>query len=106
MPGRRALALAVAVGIGIAVYFALWFRWPTFLAVAIGATMAVVLVLIATSLRGDPSEADAAWRAAAPDLAARERGTPGRLGPGPAGSASSTGSSAREPVDVATDPHR
>lgn len=75
MPGSRALALAVAVGLGVGLYFALWFRWPTFVAVGIGATMAVVLLLISSSLADDPAAADAAWRAAAPDLAARERGT-------------------------------
>ncbi len=83
MPGARSLALAAAVGLGVGLYFALWFGWPTFVAVAIGATMAVVLLLISTSLSDDPSAADAAWRAAAPDLAARERGAaaPGALEP-------------------------
>jgi hypothetical protein len=74
MPSARAAALAAVVGIGVALYFAVWFGWPTFLAVAIGATMAVILLLFAASLGGDAAEADAAWRAAAPDLAARERG--------------------------------
>jgi hypothetical protein len=77
MPAGRAIALAVAVGLGVGLYFNLWFGWPTFLSVALGATMAVVLLLVATSLAHDPGEADAAWRAAAPDLAARERGTVG-----------------------------
>jgi hypothetical protein len=74
MPSPRAAALAVVVGLAIGLYFALWFRWPTFLAVAIGATMAIVLLLFASSLADDPAAADAAWRQAAPDLAARERG--------------------------------
>ena len=73
MPGIRAVALAVASGTLVALYFALWFRWPTFLAVAIGATLAIVMLLFAASLADDPARADAAWRAAAPDLAARER---------------------------------
>jgi hypothetical protein len=84
MPSARAAALAAVVGIGVALYFALWFNWPTFLAVAIGATMAVILLLFAASLGDDPASADAAWRAAAPDLAARERGTPDRPDGGPA----------------------
>lgn len=77
MPTGRAVALAVAAGLGVGLYFNLWFGWPTFLSVALGATMAVVLLLVATSLARDPGEADAAWRGAAPDLAARERGTVG-----------------------------
>jgi hypothetical protein len=76
VPGVRTVALAGLVGIGVAVYFSLWFRWPTFLAIAIGATVGVVLLLIAASLAGDPAAADAAWRAAAPDLARRERPEP------------------------------
>jgi predicted MFS family arabinose efflux permease len=73
MPSFRALGLALLLGVLITVYFALWFGWPAFLALAIGATMGVVLLLFATSLADDPAEADAAWRDAAPDLAARER---------------------------------
>jgi hypothetical protein len=73
MPGPRTLAIAAALGVGVAAYFALWLHWPTFLAVGIGATMAVVLLLFASSLSDDGAEADAAWRAAAPDLVARER---------------------------------
>jgi hypothetical protein len=44
--------------------------------VGIGATMTITLILFASSLAGDPEEADAAWRAAAPDLARRERSEP------------------------------
>lgn len=75
MPTTRALALAVVVGLGAGLYFALWFRWPTFLSIGIGATLGVVMLLFASSLGPDPEEADAAWRAAAPDLAERERGS-------------------------------
>jgi hypothetical protein len=75
MPSGRALALAVILGLGAGLYFALWFRWPAFLAIGIGATLGVVMLLFASSLAADPEEADAAWRAAAPDLAERERGT-------------------------------
>lgn len=87
MPGGRTLALAAAVGIGVGLYLALWFHWPTFIAIAIGATMAVVLLLFSASLDDDPAAADAAWRAAAPDLADRERAgrTPGEVAD-PAGS--------------------
>ncbi len=76
MPGARAAAVAIAAGVAVALYFAIWFGWPTFLAVAIGATMAVIMLLFAASLSADPVEADAAWRTAAPDLAEQERGAP------------------------------
>jgi len=71
VPGARAAIIAVLVGLGAALYFALWFHWPTFLAVAVGAFMAIVLLMIASSLGEDPAAADAAWREAAPDLVAR-----------------------------------
>ena len=70
MPGARAAIIAILVGLGAGLYFALWFHWPTFLAVAVGAFMAIVLLMIASSLGEDPAAADAAWREAAPDLIA------------------------------------
>lgn len=75
MPGARAVLIALAAGLAVGLYFGVWFGWPTFLAVAIGATMAVVMLLFAASLSANPVEADAAWRTAAPDLAERERGS-------------------------------
>jgi hypothetical protein len=89
MPGWRALAIAAAVGIGVAAYFQLWIRWPTPFAVAIGATMAITLLLIAASLGHDSAAADVAWREAAPDLV-RTPGTPAPHEPVAAG----------KPVDV------
>jgi hypothetical protein len=74
VPNARIVALAVAVGIGVGLYFQLWFRWPTFLAVAAAAVMTIVLLLVAASLGEDPAVADAAWREAAPDLVATPAG--------------------------------
>src|SRR5687767_13495277 len=74
MPSARALAVAALVGLGAALYFLLWLRWPTFIVIGAGATLTVVMSLFAASLAQDPEAADAAWRAAAPDLAERERG--------------------------------
>ena len=70
MPGARAALFAVVIGLGAGLYFALWFHWPTFLAVAVGALLGIVLLMIASSLGADPAAADAAWREAAPDLVA------------------------------------
>ena len=71
MPGIRALAIAIGLGLGVGVYVQAWLHWPTFLAVAIGAVMAIVLLLLAASLGEDPAAADAAWREAAADLIGR-----------------------------------
>jgi predicted MFS family arabinose efflux permease len=74
MPGARAVVAALAVGLVVGGYVGLWLHWPTFLAVAAGAVMAIVLLLIASSLGDDPAGDDAAWREAAPDLVAGSTG--------------------------------
>lgn len=71
MPGIRALAIAIGLGLGVGIYVQGWLHWPTFLAVAVGAVMAIVLLLLAASLGEDPAAADAAWREAAADLVGR-----------------------------------
>jgi hypothetical protein len=76
VPGARTVAIAIGVGLIAAIYVELWIRWPTFVAVALGAVMAIVLLMIASSLGEDPARADAAWREAAPDLVAPPESTP------------------------------
>jgi hypothetical protein len=76
MRGFRALAIAAVAGLLPALYFALWFKWPTFLAVGVGAVVAVVMLMVIASIGSDPAAEDAAWREAAPDLV-RLPGTPG-----------------------------
>lgn len=76
MPRLRALLAAFALGIGIGAYLALSVGWPTFVSVGVGALVTLIVLLIGAALDVDPREADAAWRAAAPDLVRR------RLGPG------------------------
>jgi hypothetical protein len=70
VPGARTVAVAIGVGLLAGIYVELWIRWPTFVAVAVGAVMAILLLMIASSLGEDPARADAAWREAAPDLVA------------------------------------
>jgi hypothetical protein len=70
MPGARTVAIAIGVGLLAGIYVELWIRWPTFVAVGVGAVMAILLLMIASSLGEDPARADAAWREAAPDLVA------------------------------------
>lgn len=74
MAGGRTILAALAVGIAVGVYLQAWIGWPTFLAVAVGAVMAVLILLVAAALGQDDAAADAAWRAAAPDLAGRDPG--------------------------------
>lgn len=82
MPDLRALLIAVGVGSGVAAYTLLWWHWP--LAVSVGAAILLGgLALTGTiSVRREGSAADAAWRAAAPDLqdppASPPRGVPVR----------------------------
>jgi hypothetical protein len=70
VPGARTVAVAIGVGLLAGIYVELWIRWPTFVAVGVGAVMAIVLLMLASSLGEDPARADAAWRDAAPDLVA------------------------------------
>jgi len=75
MPGSlRTLAIAAISSLGLVLYLVLWFRWPITLSLAAGALMATVVVMTSASLGADPAEADAAWRAAAPDLVERPPG--------------------------------
>jgi predicted MFS family arabinose efflux permease len=76
MPGFRVVLLAAVIGLAVGAYFQAWIHWPTPLAVAIGAAMAIFLLMIAASLGEDAAAADAAWREAAPDLV-RAPGAPG-----------------------------
>lgn len=84
MPSLRAILAALALGIVVGVYLQRWIGWPTFLAVAVGAVMGVLILVVAASFGDDDATADAAWRAAAPDIAGRE---PGRSSAGTAGDA-------------------
>lgn len=74
MPGGRTIVAALAVGLAVGAYLQAWVGWPTFLAVAVGAVMAVLILLVAAALGQDDAAADAAWRAAAPDIAGRDSG--------------------------------
>jgi hypothetical protein len=68
VPDLRSLLIAIGVGAGVAGYTILWWHWP----VAIGVGAAILLGGLAltgtVSVRAEGSTADAAWRAAAPDL--------------------------------------
>jgi hypothetical protein len=84
VPGGRTLLVALAVGISVGAYVQGAFGWPTFLAVALGAVMGVLILVVAASFSDDDAAADAAWRRAAPDIAGR---APGRNPAAPIGDA-------------------
>lgn len=71
MPRLRSILVAAGVGLAVGSYLLLFVRWPAYLAVAVGAVMTVVILLLAGSIEDGAEAADAAWREAAPDLAQR-----------------------------------
>jgi mannose-6-phosphate isomerase-like protein (cupin superfamily) len=79
MPGARTILAALAFGLAVGVYLQAWVRWPTFVAVAVGAVMIVFILLVAASFGQDDAAADAAWRGAAPDIAGPWSNGPGDL---------------------------
>ena len=76
MRGFRALIIAGVAGLLPAIYFAAWFKWPAFLAVGVGAIVAVGMLMVIASIGSQPASEDAAWRDVATDLV-RSPGQPG-----------------------------
>jgi predicted MFS family arabinose efflux permease len=72
MPRARTFIVALVAGLAVGVYLQRWVGWPTYLAVAVGAVMVVFILLVASSVGHDDAAADAAWRAAAPDLSGHD----------------------------------
>ncbi len=68
MPGIRTIVAAAVVGVVMGLYLESWVGWPTYVAVAVGAVMAIVILLVASSLEDDAAATDAAWRDASADL--------------------------------------
>jgi hypothetical protein len=68
MPDLRPFIISLGVGLGIGTYTVLWWHWPLALGGGIGIILAGLMLLGTIAIGADPGEADAAWRAAAPDL--------------------------------------
>ena len=64
----RTLVIAASTSLGLVVYLSLWFHWPLTLSLAVAALLGMLVLATSASLGEDPAAADAAWRAAAPDL--------------------------------------
>ncbi|MEO8207993.1 MAG: hypothetical protein ABI598_03070 [Chloroflexota bacterium] len=68
MPDLRAILISAGVGFGITGYLTLFWHWPLALGGGIGIILGGLALVGSLSIGPDPTEADAAWRAAAPDL--------------------------------------
>ena len=69
MPDLRSLFVSIGVGAGIAAFTILFWRWPLAMGVGAGILMGGLALTGTISIGHDAAAADAAWRAAAPDLA-------------------------------------
>lgn len=91
MPDIRALAVAIGAALAISGYTILWWHWSVAIGLGVGILIGASALVTSVSLGADPSEADAAFRAAAPDLVddpvdanpLREDPSARPLGPGP-----------------------
>lgn len=84
MPDLRAIIVALGVGIGLAAYTVLWWHWPLALGGGVGIVMAGLTLVGSVSIGPNTAEADAAWRAVAPeftDRPASPRDDPGPMPP-------------------------
>jgi hypothetical protein len=68
MPDLRALLVAAGVGAGVAAYTLLWWHWPLAIGIGAGILLGGLTLTGTISIGEDAAVADAAWRAAAPDL--------------------------------------
>ena len=68
MPDFRALVIAIGVGGGVGGYLNLWWHWPFAIGWGIGIVLGGLALIGTMSVGKDPTIADEAWRAAAPDL--------------------------------------
>jgi len=68
VPDLRPFAVAVFVGAAIAGFTLLWWHWPAAIGLGLGFVLGGLTLVGTTSVGGNDAMADAAWRAAAPDL--------------------------------------
>jgi hypothetical protein len=85
------MGVAAVAGLAISLYLLFWFHWPTTLAIGLGVLATAVALVTSVSFGHDPADADAAWRAAAPDLVDRPVGLVA-ADPAPKGSLDGTSS--------------
>jgi len=76
VPDPRALLVAIGVGGGVAAYTLLWWHWPFAIGIGAGILLGGLALTGTISIRAEGTVADAAWRAAAPDLQDPPAGPP------------------------------
>jgi hypothetical protein len=81
MATTRTVALGLAVGVIFAAYLAFWLHIVPYIALAMGASALVLILVLAAAFGEDAEAADAAWRTAAGPIAGREPGQPSRYEP-------------------------
>ena len=68
MPDLRAIVIALGVGFGVGGYFTLWWHWPLAIGGAVGLVLGGLALVGTMSVAKDPTIADEAWKAAAPEF--------------------------------------
>ncbi len=68
MPDLRAILIALSVGLGVGGYFTLWWHWPLAIGWGLGLVLGGLALVGTMSVAKDPTIADRAWKAAAPEF--------------------------------------
>ena len=68
MPDLRAILIALAVGGGVGGYLTLWWHWQLAIGWGLGLVLGGLTLIGTMSVAKDPTIADKAWRAAAPEF--------------------------------------
>jgi hypothetical protein len=68
VPDLRAILVSFGVGAGVAGYFMIWWHWPLIVGGGVGILLGGLALVGTMAAAHDPAEADAAWRAAAPEF--------------------------------------
>lgn len=79
----RAIIVALLVGIGLAAYTVLWWHWPLALGSGVGIVLGGLTLVGSVSIGPNTAEADAAWRAVAPEFTDRRASPHDDAGPVP-----------------------
>jgi hypothetical protein len=74
MASPRTIALGLAIATLFSAYLALWLHVVAFVALALGASSLVLILVLSAAFGEDAEEAEEAWRAAAGPLAGRSPG--------------------------------
>ncbi|MEO8469161.1 MAG: hypothetical protein ABI573_05790 [Chloroflexota bacterium] len=68
MPDLRAIIVALGVGMGLSAYTILLWHWPLALGGGVGIVLGGLTLVGSVSIGAKPTDADTAWREAAPEF--------------------------------------